>query len=99
MQAAPNWPLVVQVVLGHGMMVAKVILLHFGAFVPGSVNRWGKTSTVTLFHYNHASALHFLLISPIPRSGGMPNVVINGEENVVENGVDGKGEGRVQYVV
>ena len=29
----------------------------------------------------------------------MPNVVINGEENVVENGVDGKGEGRVQCVV
>ena len=29
----------------------------------------------------------------------MPNVVINGEDNVVENGVDGKGEGRVQGVV
>ena len=39
-QAAPSWPLVVQVVLGHNMMVAKVILLHFGAFVPGSVNRY-----------------------------------------------------------
>ena len=55
--------------------------------------------TVTLFHYNHASALHFLLISPIRRSGGMPNVVINGEENVVENGVDGKGEGRLSHFI
>ena len=35
-QPSPSWPLIVQVLLGHNMMVAKIILLHFGAFVPGT---------------------------------------------------------------
>ena len=38
-QASPSWPLIVQVLLSHNMMVAKVILLHFGAFVPRTVQQ------------------------------------------------------------
>ena len=34
--AEPNWPLVVQLTLAREMAVAKSVLLHLGAFVPGS---------------------------------------------------------------
>lgn len=36
-QAEPSWPLLVQTLLCREMTVAKLILLHFGAFVPGKM--------------------------------------------------------------
>ncbi len=37
--AEPNWALLVQLMTGGQMMVAKLILMHFGAFVPGGDNK------------------------------------------------------------
>ena len=34
-QPEPNWPLVLQTVVDADMAVAKLVMLHFGAFVPG----------------------------------------------------------------
>ena len=34
-QPEPNWPAIVTLMLSHDMKMSKVILLNFGAFVPG----------------------------------------------------------------
>ena len=36
--AEPNWPLLVQLTLSREMAVARTVIVHLGAFVPGSVN-------------------------------------------------------------
>ena len=36
-QAEPSWPLLIQTLLCRAMTVAKLIMLHFGAFVPGKI--------------------------------------------------------------
>ena len=34
-QPEPIWPSIIQSLLSHGMKVSKLIILNFGAFVPG----------------------------------------------------------------
>ena len=36
-QAEPSWPLLVQTLLCRDMTVAKLIIFHFGGFVPGKI--------------------------------------------------------------
>ena len=45
-QPEPSWPSIVQLLLSHEMKVAKLIILNFGAFVPGQVQN--PTSTTIL---------------------------------------------------
>ena len=36
-QSEPSWPLLLQTLLCRNMTVAKLIMLHFGAFIPGKL--------------------------------------------------------------
>ena len=43
-QPEPNWPGIVTLMLSHEMKMSKLILLNFGAFVPGrGIDRHAKT--------------------------------------------------------